>query len=335
MAPSVSVIIPAYKGAPYVGEALASVFAQTTPPQEIIVVDDASPDATAEVVESAARRAPVPVRLIRQAKNSGGPALPINVGIAAASGELITVLDQDDVFLPNRIEEHLRVFAHCPDLSVAFSCCGIVESCGKIAPDAEIRDLLSQTSGPLTPALAGWRRIEGSDLLRLLLWKNCFISGYPGFTFRKRDWSAKSGVDTSLKIASDYDFLCWLSSCGNAGYCPEPLYNRRIHLANMTDNHLRTNLDGAVVRERYLSAHPRLLAHKELRDELHRWFLGFAYWLREANRPRLALRLYRSAARLFGWDAEVVFGLAKVLARTAVSSVTRRPPKYVKMTQSS
>jgi hypothetical protein len=166
-----------------------------------------------------------------------------------------------------------------------------------------------------------------------LLWKNCFISGYPGFTFRKRDWSARAGVDTSLRIASDYDFLCWLATCGNVGYCPESLYARRIHLSNLTYDHLQTNLDGALVRERYLSARPELLAHKELRDELRAWFLGFAYWLREANQPRLALQLYRSAARVFGWDVGAVLGLTKVLPLTAIYKLTRRPPRYVKMTR--
>ena len=187
----------------------------------------------------------------------------------------------------------------------------------------------------MAPELSGWRHIDGGELLRLLLWKNCFISGYPGFTFRKRDWSAKAGVDTSLRIASDYDLLCWLCTCGNAGYYPEPLYARRIHSDNTTHNHLQTNLDGAVVRERYLTADRQLLAHQDLRDELYAWFLGFGYWLREANRPWLAFRLYRAAARLFGWDAAVVLGLAKVLPMTAFSKLTRRSPQYVKMTRNS
>ena len=127
MPQAVSVIIPAYNGSAYIEEALASVFAQTLRPAEVIVVDDCSKDGTAALVERIAQSAPAAVRLIRQAKNSGGPALPINVGVAAASGEFVTVLDQDDAFLPNRIEATLRVFAHCPDLSVAFSCCGIVD----------------------------------------------------------------------------------------------------------------------------------------------------------------------------------------------------------------
>ncbi len=55
----------------------------------------------------------------------------------------------------------------------------------------------------------------------------------------------------------------------------------------------------------------------------------------EANRPWLAFRLYRAAARLFGWDAAVVLGLAKVLPMTAFSKLTRRSPQYVKMTRNS
>lgn len=333
MVKSLSVIIPAYNGAAYIGEAVKSVFTQKTLPKEIIVVDDASSDATTAVVESAFRRAPLPAQLIRLPKNSGGPARPINVGVGAASGDYVTVLDQDDLFLPTRIEEHTRVLASFPELSIAFGCGEVFGAPGTVTPDAEIRAHLRHLSQPLSPEFSGWHRIQGDNLLRLLVWKNCFV-GYPAFTFRKSDWSAKGGVDASLKIASDYDFQCFLSTRGDAAYRPEPMYLRRIHLDNVTHNNLRTNLEGAVVRERYLKSRRELLAHPDLRDELYAWFLGFGYWLREANKPWHAIRLYRSTARLFGWDSAVLLGLAKVLLKAPVYKVTRRSPQMVKMTRS-
>src|SRR5262245_23883515 len=100
---SISVVIPTYDGEAFVGAALASAQSQTRLPMEIIVVDDASTDRTVHLVEEMAGRTTLPVRLIRLPQNSGGPAHPMNVGIAEARGDLIAVLDQDDVFLPNRL----------------------------------------------------------------------------------------------------------------------------------------------------------------------------------------------------------------------------------------
>src|SRR5947209_5899283 len=107
MKPILSVVIPTYNGAAFIEDALASVFGQTRQPEEIIVVDDASQDATASIVQCMAERAPLPVKFIRLGRNSGGPAHPINVGIAAASSEFIAVLDQDDVYDPSYIEQHV------------------------------------------------------------------------------------------------------------------------------------------------------------------------------------------------------------------------------------
>ncbi len=98
-AASISVVIPAYNAAPYVARAIESVLAQTVRPTEVIVVDDASSDATAQVVE---RYGP-PVRLLRRAAN-GGPAAARNTGIAAAQGEWIALLDADDAWLPRKLE---------------------------------------------------------------------------------------------------------------------------------------------------------------------------------------------------------------------------------------
>ncbi|HEX5852076.1 MAG TPA: glycosyltransferase, partial [Solirubrobacteraceae bacterium] len=87
--PSVSVIVPVYMGERFLADALDSVAAQTYAPLETIVVDDGSPDRSAEI--AAGRPG---VRLIRQ-KNQGVAAAR-NAGLAAARGELLAFLDQDD-----------------------------------------------------------------------------------------------------------------------------------------------------------------------------------------------------------------------------------------------
>src|SRR5262249_31104546 len=77
---TVSVIIPTYNGSAFLLDCLSSVFRQTQPPDEIIVVDDCSKDGTASMVAALARDSPVPLRVIPLVRNSGGPSRPLNVG---------------------------------------------------------------------------------------------------------------------------------------------------------------------------------------------------------------------------------------------------------------
>ncbi|MBR0670155.1 glycosyltransferase family 2 protein [Neoroseomonas soli] len=108
---SISVVIPAYRAAGTIASALRSVFIQSIRPDEVIVVDDGSPDALADVV---ARDFPE-VRLLRQA--NAGPAAARNRGAAAAKGEWLAFLDADDAWLPGKLERQLEMAA-APDVGV-------------------------------------------------------------------------------------------------------------------------------------------------------------------------------------------------------------------------
>lgn len=95
---SISVIIPAYNAEKYIGEAIESALNQTRPAKEIVVVDDASTDRTAEIARSFGER----VTVLRNAVNRG-PGHSRNAGVTASTGEYLAFLDADDKWLP----EHL------------------------------------------------------------------------------------------------------------------------------------------------------------------------------------------------------------------------------------
>ena len=99
--PAVSVVIPAYNAARWLGLTLESFTRQTTRDFEVIVVDDGSQDGTAEIAESFAGR--LDITVIR-GERSGAPARPSNTGTRAARGELIVPCDADDMATPDRIE---------------------------------------------------------------------------------------------------------------------------------------------------------------------------------------------------------------------------------------
>ncbi len=102
VAPLVSVAVPAYNAADYLERAVDSALSQTMPSLEIIIVDDASTDATLEMARRIATYDPR-VRVLRNELNSG-PAASRNRAIGAAQGEWIALLDGDDAWSPRRLE---------------------------------------------------------------------------------------------------------------------------------------------------------------------------------------------------------------------------------------
>lgn len=105
-APAVSVVVTTHNSSDQVEAGLRSVLAQTFGDFEVILVDDASSDQTCSTVEEVLRGRCVH-RIIRLPKNCGGPAEPRNVGIRAAAGEWVALLDADDMWHPQKLEVQL------------------------------------------------------------------------------------------------------------------------------------------------------------------------------------------------------------------------------------
>ena len=103
----VSVIVPCYNCEAYLSTTLGSVLTQTHRELELIVVDDASTDGSAGLVEQFALQDPR-VRLMRMPRNAGAPAAPRNLGTREARGEWIAYLDADDIWHPRKLELQLQ-----------------------------------------------------------------------------------------------------------------------------------------------------------------------------------------------------------------------------------
>jgi succinoglycan biosynthesis protein ExoO len=112
-----SVIIPAYNVSGIIGRAIRSAAAQTLPPLEILVIDDCSTDNTVEVVKALGRETPS-VRLLSTPAN-GGPSAARNVGLRAAKGDWIALLDSDDAWKPGRLKRLSEVASATPTELVA------------------------------------------------------------------------------------------------------------------------------------------------------------------------------------------------------------------------
>jgi len=106
---SVSVAIATYNGARYLREQLISIANQTVLPHEVIISDDGSTDGTLQVVESFAQSAPFVIKILRNEENLGY-AQNFSRALQACSGEIVFLCDQDDVWLPYKIEFILADF---------------------------------------------------------------------------------------------------------------------------------------------------------------------------------------------------------------------------------
>lgn len=206
----VAVVIPCYKQAHFLADAIESVLAQTYPAAEIVVVDDGSPDDVAGV----ARRYPR-VRYIRQANQ--GLSAARNTGIRATTSELLVFLDSDDRLLPLALE---RGVAHLTARADR----------GFVAGRMQVID----AEGAL---LKPWKPFpETDDYLAQMLFDHCGI--YPLTTMYRRAAieAVGGGFDVTLRSAEDWDMDLRIARRFAFHLYDEPVAEYRRHGSNMTRN---------------------------------------------------------------------------------------------------
>ena len=141
----IAVVIPTHNGAATLADTLESIRRQTTPPAEVIVVDDGSSDDSVRVAEEH----PLSPRVICLDGNHG-VAFARNVGLREAASELIAFVDQDDLWMPDRLERVAAAFAEHPDWRA------LVTDEAVFAAD-EDREELAAMEHPFLPWVEHWR----------------------------------------------------------------------------------------------------------------------------------------------------------------------------------
>jgi glycosyltransferase involved in cell wall biosynthesis len=181
---TVSVIIPCFKHAQYLKQAVESVLAQTYPAVEIIVIDDGSPDNTAEVAASFGDR------IIYHRQENAGLSAARNKGISLATGEHLLFLDADDLLQPFAISEAMELSA------TDVICTGWIDI------DPQGRTLAKMNPAVLLP-----------DPFHALLEKN--IAPCHAFVVRKRAVDAVGAFDVELQSHEDWDLWLRLAAAGH------------------------------------------------------------------------------------------------------------------------
>lgn len=207
--PRVSVIISTYNRAAFLEEAIESVLAQTYSDYELIVADDGSSDETAERVAAFGNA----VRYLQLA-HSGRPSVVRNRALEFARGDLVAFLDDDDRWLPEKLQRQVALFA------------------GDSAPGFVYSDMRFLSAGALSePVLTAAQKRSGyifDDLLR-----DCFI--HPStIVVRHSLLDATGGFDETFASAEDYDLWLRLAHAVPAGFVDACLTLVRRHQAGIS-----------------------------------------------------------------------------------------------------
>ena len=203
--PLVSVIISTHNRVYLLRHALQSVLDQTYQNLEIIIVDDASNDMTQKFVSGIADKR---VIYLRHNLNKG-PSAARNTGIQSAHGQYICFLDDDDSWLPEKVEKQIHKFGVLPDV-VGLVYCGC--------------NIVSGKNGKVIDRI--YPKFRGKVLRKLLY--SCFLLS-PTIMVKKKLLDKTRGFDEKLESSEDWDMWLRLSKICNFDFVDSVLANYYIH----------------------------------------------------------------------------------------------------------
>ncbi|MHC4939828.1 MAG: glycosyltransferase family 2 protein [Planctomycetota bacterium] len=255
MEPRVVVVVPCYRQAQFLAESVGSVAAQTYQNLECVIVDDGSPDNTAEVAEQLIAQYPErDIRLLRQ--ENAGLSGARNAGIHSSEAPLILPLDADDRLDPTAIEKMVAPFVEDPSLAVV---CPTTRQFG--AGDKMI--------------------VPYQRDLTWLLKRNTYIGTS---LFSREAWKAAGGYKPNMEGGyEDWEF--WISiieSGGTVHVLPEVLFYYRQTGRSMHD--------GALAKDLWLRAQI-VLNHPEQFERGRIWLARRTRRVKDPTRPGLLNRL--------------------------------------------
>jgi len=249
--PTLSVVIPYYRGEHVICEAVESVLAQTLQPSEIVICDDGSPDDLQAALGSLCEQ----VKIVR--KDNGGIASAMNALTDAASGDYLVQLDQDDAFTPRRLEAIAATLAARPEVDV-------------VATDA-IVEHDGETVTILDPA----SHFPEDEQRTAILHECTFL--WPAI--RRSLLVEVGGYDESFAVMQDWEcFVRLVLSGAVMAFVHEPLYRWRLTPGSRSSSDRLANIEAQiqmtskVLSESQLSGEERKAAQALLASR-RRWLV--------------------------------------------------------------
>jgi glycosyltransferase involved in cell wall biosynthesis len=249
--PTVSVVIPAYRHSQYVVTTLESVFRQSFTDYEVIVINDGSPDETAEVV-----RPYVEAQRIRYVEQqNSGIAAARNRGLAEARGQFIAYLDDDDIWPEDKLQWQVKELLDRSELSAVAGALTIINEVGVeiFRPPIKDGDLTFESLFDGSPLYSPGQVLMRTNVVRAL-----------------------GGFDSTIWGADDFDIWFRLVKTGPLSVRHRCALYYRVHRANASNNGARMFEE----IQRVLNLHLADVSHNArpaLRKRAHRFLYSHGF----------------------------------------------------------
>jgi glycosyltransferase involved in cell wall biosynthesis len=310
--PLVSVLINNYNYGRFLRDAIDSALNQTYRNLEVVVVDDGSTDNSREIIASFGDRV-IPVL-----KENGGQASAFNAGVAVSNGTWICLLDSDDVWLPNKVEQVVEAARRYPETALIYHrvqpVSADMHNAGKAWPSGVFRGWIA---GRLRRC-GGARAAPPSSALAVRA--DVFRAALPV-------------PERECRICADAYVYQVIPFLGPVLGLKKALSSYRLHGSNQFSNKLRRELEGEAIMRNYLTTYETAVSAANLglarcgvdsRISLHD-HLGYQISRYKLRLPgRLSLRKLGWRALLLPGEPSVVVR-CKVLAKLILTAVGLRP----------
>lgn len=202
--PLVSCILGTYNREDYLRDSLESIFNQTYPRTEVVVVDDASTDGTLDIVRSYKDK----IRLIQRDINSRTCELPRYQGTGQAKGSYCAFLDSDDLWEPTKLEKQVEFLERHPDIPLCHTAFRVI--------DDNNQELGIRHDGTISPS---------DDCAKALI-EHCFIT-ISSVMVRPNVWLNALAEDEITDFGMDWDFFLTIARDHPIGFLPDVLGSYR------------------------------------------------------------------------------------------------------------
>lgn len=199
--PLVTVVVPGYNHRPYLPERIDSILSQSFLNYELLLLDDASSDGSAEYLEQFVQRENV--RLLVNQRNSGSPFKQWNYGVKEARGKYIWLAESDDIADHKFLEAAVEILENNPNVGMVSCAVTYIDENGQPI-EKSVHDAFSESASRWSKDFLA----TGKSEIREYLFRQNTIVGANAVLFRKSVYESTGGADGTLRLLGDW--LQWM-----------------------------------------------------------------------------------------------------------------------------
>ena len=221
----ISVVIPAYNAQAYLADAIASIRAQTSPPEEIIVIDDGSTDATCDI----ARALGVTLHI----QQNSGVSAARNTGVRLATSPWVAFLDADDLWEPHKLERQWLALQAVPSSFMSITGSSYFNEHGALPGGLEAIPEFRRVK-LIGTADASVFLCEPASYARTLARVNFIV--HASILVNREIFMRTGGYDETMRYSEDLDWILRAATLTSVVLVKEPLAKIRTHTTNSSKN---------------------------------------------------------------------------------------------------